>query len=102
MGTARATAQSGGASSEGAISVSASAERSLFYFPLLVVVCRHFWEVVASMSQDQQEKLLLFVTGSDRVPVGGVSEMKFKICKVPFRNASSNDMLVQTWLPSGV
>ena len=53
---------------------------------------RHFWDIVASLSQDQQQKLLLFVTGSDRVPVGGVSEMKFKICKVPFQSAGKNDM----------
>ena len=53
---------------------------------------RHFWEIVASMSEEQQKKLLLFVTGSDRVPVGGVSEMKFKICKVPFQNTGRNDM----------
>ncbi len=44
------------------------------------------------MSEEQQKKLLLFVTGSDRVPVGGVSEMKFKICKVPFQNTGRNDM----------
>ena len=54
--------------------------------------CRHFWDIVATLSEDQQKKLLLFVTGSDRVPVGGVSEMKFKICKVPFQNAGKNDM----------
>jgi hypothetical protein len=38
-----------------------------------------FWEIVAAMSTAEQHKLLSFATGSDRVPVGGFSEMEFVI-----------------------
>jgi len=34
------------------------------------------------MSSDLQKQVLLFTTGSDRIPVGGVSEMVFKITRV--------------------
>ena len=53
---------------------------------------RNFWEVVHSLSVEQQRKLLMFVTGSDRVPVGGVSEMNFKITKLPFPNQTKAEM----------
>ena len=32
-----------------------------------------------------QKKFLLFTTGSDRVPVGGMQEMTFKISKLKVR-----------------
>ena len=32
----------------------------------------HFWEVLEDYSEDLQKKFLLFTTGSDRVPVGGM------------------------------
>ncbi|XP_042209377.1 probable E3 ubiquitin-protein ligase HECTD2 [Homarus americanus] len=38
-----------------------------------------FWEVVNEMPVDQQKLFLLFTTGSDRIPVGGMGEMMFKI-----------------------
>nr|XP_053648254.1 probable E3 ubiquitin-protein ligase HECTD2 [Cherax quadricarinatus] len=38
-----------------------------------------FWEVVSEMPVEQQKLFLLFTTGSDRIPVGGMSEMVFKI-----------------------
>ncbi|XP_069157582.1 probable E3 ubiquitin-protein ligase HECTD2 [Procambarus clarkii] len=38
-----------------------------------------FWEVVKEMPVGQQKLFLLFTTGSDRIPVGGMSEMVFKI-----------------------
>ena len=41
-----------------------------------------FWDVVLGWNMDLQKRLLLFATGSDRVPVGGVSEMTFKLTKV--------------------
>ncbi|KAG8223038.1 hypothetical protein J437_LFUL001360 [Ladona fulva] len=44
---------------------------------------RDFWEVLGSLSLDLQKKFLHFTTGSDRVPVGGMSEMTFKITKLP-------------------
>jgi len=34
------------------------------------------------MPSDKQRRLLLFVTGSDRMPVGGLTEMTFKITKM--------------------
>ena len=34
------------------------------------------------MSTDLQKQVLLFATGSDRIPVGGMSEMQFKITRV--------------------
>ncbi|XP_021913778.1 probable E3 ubiquitin-protein ligase HECTD2 isoform X2 [Zootermopsis nevadensis] len=41
-----------------------------------------FWEVLHSLSDELKKKFLLFATGSDRVPVGGMGEMTFKITKV--------------------
>ncbi|KAK8397421.1 hypothetical protein O3P69_004868 [Scylla paramamosain] len=38
-----------------------------------------FWEVVSEMPVGQQKLFLLFTTGSDRIPVGGMGEMMFKI-----------------------
>jgi len=38
--------------------------------------------VVLEMTIDLQKQVLLFATGSDRVPVGGMSEMQFKITRV--------------------
>ena len=43
---------------------------------------RHFWEVVISMPDTIQRRFLLFCTGSDRMPIGGLSEMTFKITRV--------------------
>ncbi|KAM7538227.1 hypothetical protein Aperf_G00000065623 [Anoplocephala perfoliata] len=44
-------------------------------------VIRQFWEVVHSMSAEEQRKLLQFATGTDRIPVGGMSRMKFVIAR---------------------
>ena len=43
--------------------------------------CRYFWEVVHEFSDEQKRKLLQFTTGSDRVPVGGLSKTKLIIAK---------------------
>ena len=60
---------------------------------------QHFWEVTAyfvrrgailcdytkvllNYSDMLQKKFLLFTTGSDRVPMGGMQEMSFKISKL--------------------
>ncbi|XP_057703370.1 probable E3 ubiquitin-protein ligase HECTD2 [Corythoichthys intestinalis] len=43
---------------------------------------RIFWEVVLSFPVDLQKKLLHFATGSDRVPVGGMADLNFKISKI--------------------
>ncbi|ESO93074.1 hypothetical protein LOTGIDRAFT_119782, partial [Lottia gigantea] len=45
-------------------------------------IIKTFWDVVTNMSVDYQKKFLLFTTGSDRIPIGGMSEMHFKITKV--------------------
>ncbi|OXB60521.1 hypothetical protein ASZ78_002152 [Callipepla squamata] len=54
------------------------------------VTIRYFWDVVLGFSLDLQKKLLHFATGSDRVPVGGMADLNFKISK---SEASTN------WLP---
>ncbi|XP_046384867.1 probable E3 ubiquitin-protein ligase HECTD2 [Ischnura elegans] len=46
-------------------------------------VIRDFWEVLESLPLDLQKKFLHFTTGSDRIPVGGMSEMPFKITRLP-------------------
>ncbi|KAM9726329.1 putative E3 ubiquitin-protein ligase HECTD2 [Menidia menidia] len=43
---------------------------------------RCFWDVVLSFPLDLQKKLLHFATGSDRVPVGGMADLNFKISKI--------------------
>ncbi|CDZ97187.1 E3 ubiquitin protein ligase [Phaffia rhodozyma] len=50
-----------------------------------------FWELVSAWSTEQQQKLLAFVTGSDRVPATGLINMSFRIqaTRVP-----------ETYLPS--
>ncbi|XP_076066070.1 putative E3 ubiquitin-protein ligase HECTD2 [Oratosquilla oratoria] len=42
-------------------------------------IVRYFWEVVGEMPLEQQKQFLLFTTGSDRIPVGGMGEMAFKL-----------------------
>lgn len=43
---------------------------------------RDFWDVVLKLPEKHQKRLLMFVTGSDRVPAGGMKEMTFKISKM--------------------
>ncbi|XP_062331173.1 probable E3 ubiquitin-protein ligase HECTD2 isoform X1 [Osmerus eperlanus] len=43
---------------------------------------RAFWEVVLAFPPEMQKKLLHFSTGSDRVPVGGVADLNFKISRM--------------------
>lgn len=50
---------------------------------------RYFWDVVLSFSLDLKKKLLLFATGSDRVPIGGMGEMEFKIVRMEVPNSTS-------------
>ncbi|XP_028651296.1 probable E3 ubiquitin-protein ligase HECTD2 [Erpetoichthys calabaricus] len=51
---------------------------------------RNFWDVVLGFPLELQKKLLHFATGSDRVPVGGMVNLNFKIS----RSEISTD-----WLP---
>lgn len=44
-------------------------------------VVRWFWQVVHAFSSEDQRRLLQFATGSDRVPVGGLSKLKLIIAK---------------------
>eukprot|EP00106_Octopus_bimaculoides_P020683 XP_014788125.1 PREDICTED: probable E3 ubiquitin-protein ligase HECTD2 [Octopus bimaculoides] len=46
------------------------------------VTVKYFWDVVYKFPTELQKKLLLFTTGSDRVPIGGMSDMTFKITRV--------------------
>ena len=43
---------------------------------------RSFWDVVLAFPLELQKKLLHFATGSDRIPVGGMADLNFKICKI--------------------
>ena len=46
------------------------------------VTIRYFWETVGKFSNSMKRKLLRFCTGSDRIPVGGMAEMEFKITRM--------------------
>lgn len=48
----------------------------------LVCVFSCFWDVVLAFPLELQKKLLHFATGSDRVPVGGLANLNFKIAKI--------------------
>ena len=49
---------------------------SLVIFYLLY---RHFWSIMKAMEPSVQRKLLMFVTGSDRIPATGATQMNLKI-----------------------
>lgn len=42
---------------------------------------RWFWDVVHGFTLEQKKQLLMFTTGSDRIPVGGFSKLKLIIAK---------------------
>ena len=42
---------------------------------------RSFWKIVREFSEDQKKRLLSFITGSDRIPLGGLAKLKFVIVK---------------------
>ncbi|XP_038055460.1 ubiquitin-protein ligase E3A-like [Patiria miniata] len=44
-------------------------------------IIKDFWEIVHRMLADQKKKLLMFTTGSDRVPVGGLAKLRLIIAK---------------------
>ncbi|PVD34356.1 hypothetical protein C0Q70_05627 [Pomacea canaliculata] len=50
---------------------------------------RNFWDIVHEFSEEDKKKLLQFTTGSDRVPVGGLSKLKFIVA----RNGPDSDKL---------
>jgi ubiquitin-protein ligase E3 A len=43
--------------------------------------CRDFWEIVRGFSEGEKRRLLEFITGSDRIPLGGMAKLKFIIVK---------------------
>ncbi|XP_063074748.1 probable E3 ubiquitin-protein ligase HERC4 [Engraulis encrasicolus] len=42
-------------------------------------VIKMFWEVFDDLTEDQQKSFLLFVTGCDRVPIGGMDQIRLTI-----------------------
>ncbi|XP_055691470.1 ubiquitin-protein ligase E3A isoform X1 [Lutzomyia longipalpis] len=52
-------------------------------------VIKNFWEIVHALPVENQRQLLEFTTGSDRVPVGGLSRLKMVIS----RNGPDSDRL---------
>ncbi|XP_028163894.1 ubiquitin-protein ligase E3A [Ostrinia furnacalis] len=44
-------------------------------------IIKDFWSIVHSLSLDEKRKLLEFTTGSDRVPVGGLSYLKLVVAR---------------------
>ena len=54
---------------------------SLDPLPSLPHSPRAFWDVVLVFPLELQKRLLHFCTGSDRVPVGGMADLNFKITK---------------------
>jgi len=50
-------------------------------------VIKNFWQAFHSLSTDLKRKFLLFLTGSDRVPLAGLSSLKFIIQRTGDPNA---------------
>lgn len=44
-------------------------------------VIQWFWEVVGGFTDEEKKKLLSFSTGTDRVPVGGLKNLRFIVAK---------------------
>ena len=64
-------------------------ESCVFYLECPINSARYFWDVVLSFSLELKKKLLLFATGSDRVPIGGMGEMEFKIIRMEVAHSTS-------------
>ena len=41
----------------------------------------NFWNIVSQFTDEQKRNLLIFATGNDRVPVGGLGNLNFVIAK---------------------
>ncbi|KAJ3314833.1 putative E3 ubiquitin-protein ligase HTD2 [Boothiomyces sp. JEL0838] len=52
-------------------------------------IIRYFWEIVQGFTDEQKKQFLVFTTGSDRVPVGGLGKLQFVIA----RNGTDSDRL---------
>ncbi|KAI9352279.1 hypothetical protein DFJ73DRAFT_959461 [Zopfochytrium polystomum] len=42
-------------------------------------IVRHFWDIFTNHTNEDKRKLLLFITGTDRIPATGIQNMAFKI-----------------------
>uniref|UniRef100_A0A4W3K454 HECT-type E3 ubiquitin transferase n=1 Tax=Callorhinchus milii TaxID=7868 RepID=A0A4W3K454_CALMI len=49
---------------------------------MVSISLKYFWDIVLGFSLELQKQLLHFATGSDRVPVGGLADLSFKISKI--------------------
>ena len=47
----------------------------------LLPLCRNFWQIVREYGEKEKKRLLQFVTGSDRIPLGGLAKLRFIIVK---------------------
>jgi E3 ubiquitin-protein ligase HECTD2 len=56
-------------------------------------VIQWFWSFFANLSPKDQRKLLMFVTGSDRIPATGIATMPFRIMKA----SEDSDKLPQSY-----
>jgi E3 ubiquitin-protein ligase HECTD2 len=45
----------------------------------LICLNSNFWSIMKAMEPKTQRKLLMFVTGSDRIPATGATQMNLKI-----------------------
>ena len=52
-------------------------------------VVQWFWEIVSKFTEKEKRNLLFFVTGNDRIPLNGLSSLKFRI-----QRSGDNDELL--------
>ena len=45
----------------------------------MLTFASNFWSIMKAMEPKMQRKLLMFVTGSDRIPATGATQMHLKI-----------------------
>ena len=67
-----------------------------------------FWEVVGDFDMDQKRRLLLFFSGSDRSPIGGLARLRFIIQKnsdelrLPTAHTCFNSLLLPEYSSKGL
>lgn len=44
-------------------------------------IIEYFWNTVEQLSENEKKKLLLFITGSDRIPINGISDVTITISR---------------------
>ena len=68
------------------------------------IVIKWFWEILSELTQNELSNLLLFATGSSRVPLGGFAELesnngvisRFNIECIPYKYKSKNFIKAHT------